>query len=68
MSYTIDGATAIDADAVKFSNVGTVNKSVAVARFTRKALTAGDVLEAKYRVGGGTGSWESRWLLAIPLP
>lgn len=64
MSYAIDATAASDNDAAKFSNIGTANKSIGVTRTRKKTLTAGAVLVAKYRVGGGTGAWEGRWMRA----
>lgn len=65
MSYDIGGSAAVDADRV--SGVGGNGNEVGASREQRKAALAAVTLTAKYRVGGGTGTFLGRQMRAMPV-
>lgn len=68
MSYDIGATNAVDADKVAYTErVAAVQKAVAVSRLRPKTFAAPLSLLAKYRVGGGTGQWQERWMSVLPV-
>ena len=67
MSYDIGGTAAADADAVTLgSNVSTVGQGNA-ARARRKNGLGAVTLTSKYKVSGGTGTYNNRWMRVTPV-
>jgi hypothetical protein len=66
MSYAIGATPAADADLCKWYAPDASNKRVSIMSMRRKTI-APVLLRAKYRVGGGTGSFEDRWMRVSPL-
>jgi hypothetical protein len=68
MSYAIGATPASDADMVQFTPADSSGKRVSVSGTRRKTgLAAGIVLRCQYRVGGGTGIFQDRWIRARPV-
>ena len=67
MTVLLPGTAAADAEVVMYSNIGTTAKHIAVMRAIRRNGVAAGMLTARYRVGGGTGSWRDRWIKATPI-
>lgn len=68
MSYAIGGTAASDVDMVQYFPAETSSKRHSVAGQRRKtAIAAATLLRAKYRVGGGTGMWQDRWMRVRPV-
>jgi hypothetical protein len=68
MSYDIGGTAAVDADAFRSRQNSAGNTGIAAgSRSERKAALTAVTLTSKYRVDGGTGSWENRWMQVTPV-
>lgn len=68
MSYDIGGTAAVDADKAAYTErVAGIQKAVAVSRLRRKVGLGAVTLTAKYRVGGGTGQWQERFMVVWPV-
>lgn len=67
MSYDIGATGAVDADALfNFAITDATTGDFGVRARKKTGLTA-VTLTAKYRVTGGTGSFESRWMQLLPV-
>lgn len=66
MSYAIGGTGASDADRVATSSPSINRESTAYRKMKKTGLTA-VTLTAKYRTGGGTATFEFRWMTATPI-
>lgn len=67
MSYDIGTTAAADADRLDFANIGTSNKSMSLFRSDEKTGLTAVTLTTKFRVGGGTGTWENAYIQATPI-
>lgn len=68
MSFAVSGATTSAATDARGTVQGADGKSVTVGRsYLMTGLTAGsNTFTLKYRVGGGTGTYENRHIIVIP--
>jgi len=67
-SYAIGATAAVDADAIWKGSPAAYADSANLARTQRKTLAAGTLLQAKYRVvGGSSGTAGQRYLSALPV-
>jgi hypothetical protein len=66
MSYAIGATAASDNDRAKVANVANV-AGPAMRRRQKTGLAASAALTAKYKVNGGTGSFENRTIEAMPI-
>ena len=66
MTIYLGTGSASDNERVNFTT-STAGKSASVSRAQLVALLAGANLSSKYRVGGGTGTFEFRWMKLTPI-
>jgi hypothetical protein len=71
MSFAIGGAVALDASGIDVYGAAVSGGFTNAGNFMRElraiGLAAGAALTAKYRVTGGTGSFQERWIRVLPI-